>query len=149
MTTTAEKFWYGWLKVAAILTTVFGILMAMFNRSAVFSCINDPIGHIFNQSNEFALLVAPLQGWFISVLGATMAGWGISILFLILYPLQKKETWSWKAIMLSLIVWYSLDTFLSAKSGVYFNVLINTIFLIQFMAPLLFLRTSMIKDQSK
>jgi hypothetical protein len=149
MTTTAEKFWYGWLKITAILVTIFGIKLALFNQTVLFNFINKPIERIFNFNPEVARLISPLQGWLVGVLGATMAGWGISMLFLIMYPLRKKEMWSWNAIMLSLVVWYLIDTTLSARSGVYLNVVINTIFLIQFLAPLLFLRNTMIKERKK
>jgi hypothetical protein len=147
MTSSAEKFWYGWLKITALLTILTGLKLSLFNTLPTFDFLSKPINRIFNFNPELARIIAPLQNWLVSVLGATMAGWGITVLFLISYPLQKKEAWSWNAIMLSLIVWYTIDTFLSARAGVNFNVVINTIFLIQFIAPLLFLRNTMIKEQ--
>jgi hypothetical protein len=63
--------------------------------------------------------------------------------------LQKKELWAWNAMVLSLVVWFSIDTYLSSYYGATFNVIINIIFALQFFAPLLFLRNSMITQQNK
>lgn len=147
MTHHAEKFWFGWLKIAAVCCTFFGIFMVFFNQTPAFNFLNKHINRIFYSGHTSIHEFLPFQGWLLSVLGATMTGWGISILFLIYYPLQKKEPWAWNAIMISMIVWFSLDTFMSAKYGALFNVVINIIFMLQFVAPLLFIRNLMISTE--
>lgn len=142
MKTSAEKFWFGWLKIAAMLCTLFGIFMALFNQTEVLGFLNKHIVSTFYKTPELAYAAAPAQAWLIGVLGATMTGWGVAILYLIHYPLQRKEQWAWNAILLPLLIWFLIDSSLSACHGAYFNVIINFVLILQFIAPLMFLRNS-------
>lgn len=81
-----------------------------------------------------------MQTWLVSVLGATMVAWGAMMLFLILFPLQRKEKWSWNALMVSVVLWFCIDTFISSYHHSLINVVVNTIFFLQFIAPLLVLK---------
>lgn len=141
----AEKFWFGWLKIAAALCTLFGVFMALFNQSGMFNFLNNLIVNSFYSSNSNVSIIAPLQAWLIGILGATMAGWGIMMLYLIKHPLQNKERWAWNAIFISMIVWFTIDSFISFHYGANFNLLINALLFLQFLAPLLVIRSSMVK----
>jgi hypothetical protein len=90
--------------------------------------------------------IQDLQAWMIAIIGSVTAGWGITLLYMIIVPLKRKEKWAWNAIMISMLVWFSIDTFISSYYGARFNVVINIAFALQFVAPLLFLRTTMLNE---
>jgi hypothetical protein len=143
METKAEKFWYGWLKVAGIIVVVFGILLAIISQLKGFLLITEQIARIFFLNEQVLVHIASLQAWMIGIIGATTAGWGVTLLYLILIPLKRKEKWAWNAIFLSLLIWFVIDTSISTYYGAKFNVFLNIALLLQFLAPLLFIRTNM------
>ncbi len=120
--------------------------MALFNHTNMFEIMNMFIQSTFYADTSITSSAASLQQWMIGVFGATMAGWGIMMLYLIKHSLQNKELWAWNAMLISLIVWFSIDMVVSIHFKVFFNVLVNAIFFLQFFAPLLVLRKSMIKS---
>jgi hypothetical protein len=143
---TTEKFWLTWLKISAIITTLLGVLMALFNHTNMFEIMNMFIQSTFYADTSITSSAVSLQQWMIGVFGATMAGWGIMMLYLIKHSLQNKELWAWNAMLISLIVWFSIDMVVSIHFKAFFNVLVNAIFFLQFLAPLMVLRKSMIKS---
>lgn len=147
METKAEKFWYSWLKIAATLVTIFGLLLTLFNQTKGFAFLNKKIVEVFFLSPQMAVNLASLQSWMVSIIGATTAGWGLTLMYLIFIPLKRKEKWAWNAITYSLILWFVLDTWISTYYGAKFNVILNIAFAMQFLAPLLFIRSTMQKTQ--
>ena len=142
MNSNAEKFWYNWLKVAAAIVILFGVLMTLLTYTNGIKFMDTQIAKVFQLSPEFMVDIASLQNWMVGVIGATTAGWGITLMYLILIPLKRKEKWAWNAIMISLIVLFTLDTYISTYYGAKFNVILNIAFLMQFVAPLLFIQST-------
>lgn len=79
------------------------------------------------------------------MLGATMAGWGITLVYIVLYPFAKREKWSWNAVAAGLALWFLIDTFMSAYTGAYFNVGVNVLLIVLAGIPLLMTRKSFVK----
>lgn len=147
MKTSAEKFWFGWLKFAAIVCIFTGFFIALLNRTPVFNFMNRFITKTFYSGPELAVEIASLQSWLLGIIGAAMAGWGIAMVYLIHYPLQRKELWAWNAIVIPVLVWFLIDTTISACYEAYFNIIVNCILVLQFAAPLLFIRNSILKPK--
>lgn len=87
----AEKFWYSWLKVTIILLTICGLVMSCLSKTPFLSLLNENINHAFFADHFPDSSTIMLQGWLIGILGAVMAGWGITMLFLIYNSMKKKN----------------------------------------------------------
>ncbi len=74
------------------------------------------------------------------MLGATMAGWGVTLVFIVYYPFTKKERWARNSIALGLSLWFLVDTFMSVYAGAYFNVGVNVLLIVLAGIPLLMSR---------
>ena len=135
----AQKFWIGWLKVIALVVSVGGVLFAFHEQLKFLGFLDSWIDNVFYNGNAPASQVQSMRSWMIAVLGAVMASWGIFLYFLVRYPLSRKEEWAWYGIFISCLVWYVIDTGFSARFGAWFNVILNSILFLQFLAPLLFL----------
>jgi len=131
------NFWYRWLFVIGIIIVAFGVFMAVFNQSPFFRLFNDQIDPVFWEDAAIPDASTEFQGWVYGVLGATMAGWGLMLIFIIQYPFRHCEKWAWTAIASSLGFWYLLDTALSLYFGVYFNAVFNTLLLLVLTPPLI------------
>ena len=131
------QFWQRWFKALSIIIVIFGVFMALFNQSAIFSFFNQQIDPVFLGSASHPVEYTKFQGWIYGVLGATMAGWGLMLLFVVQYPFRLREKWAWQSIAISLGFWYVLDTGISLYFGVIFNTVFNTLLLLAVIPPLI------------
>ena len=131
------QFWQRWFKALSIIIVIFGVFMALFNQSAIFSFFNQQIDPVFWGSAFHPGEYTKFQGWIYGVLGATMAGWGLMLLFVVQYPFRLREKWAWQSIAISLGFWYVLDTGISLYFGVIFNTVFNTLLLLAVIPPLI------------
>jgi hypothetical protein len=132
------NFWYHWLLTISWLIIGFGlyIVVVALTQASLFENFNKPVMKAFNLSPE-TVPIAVFK-WLFSVLGATMAGWGVMILFLIRRAFRNKEKWAWCALAASIFVWFIPDTTMSVFYGVYFNVFVNSVLFLVVIVPLLF-----------
>ena len=133
-------FWQRWLFVFSLIVIVFGLGMALLNRTPLFAIFDSQVNPAFWKTNSLSPEVDAFQGWAYGVMGATMAGWGVFLAFIVHYPFNHKERWAWNAFMLGLSLWYLTDTTISLYFGVVFNAIFNTVIFILALLPLLFTR---------
>ncbi len=129
-------FWQRWLLIAGLGITVFGLLMVFFNATPLFALFNRHIDPVFWDTSPPPEAFTAFRTWLYSVWGATIAGWGVMVIFLVHVPFKRRERWAWSALVAGLLVWYTLDTTFSLAFGVTFNALFNTLLLILFVPPL-------------
>ena len=133
-------FWQKWLLVAGVLVTLFGVLMALLSGTPLFDIFNRQIDPVFWGARPSEQSTREFQQWMYSVWGATIVGWGVSVIWIAYYPFRAKERWAWNCLAVGLLVWFLLDTLLSARYGVYFNVAFNIVVFLVLGLPLLFSR---------
>jgi hypothetical protein len=138
LASTATGFWDRWLLFVAWLLVVFGLLLAFFNQTRLFDvAFNRQIDPVFWPEMVLADSINLFQSWIYGVLGATVAGWGMFIVFLARHPFPRRERWARDCIAAGFIVWYIADTSISLYFGVLFNALFNTLLAGLVFAPLL------------
>lgn len=130
------SFWQRWLFVVGIIIVIFGILMALVSGTPLFDLFNRQIDPAFWGTNSVGDAAQQFQQWIYGVWGATIAGWGIFVTYVARYPFNKKERWAWNCLVLGLLVWFILDTWLSVFYKVYFNAVFNTVLLVLTMLPI-------------
>lgn len=133
-------FWQRWLFIVSLIVFVFGILMAFLSGTVFFDAFDNQINPIFWKDAEVDKRTADFQHWIYGVLGSTMAGWGIILIFISSGPFKKREKWSWNCIFLAILLWYLVDTAISLYFGVNFNAVFNTMLFVLVMLPLVFTR---------
>jgi hypothetical protein len=121
------RLWVAWLKIVGFGLVIFGIIMTFFNATALFGMFNKGIDPVFWGSTISDTRAISFRTWVYGAWGATIAGWGISLLFIVYNAFTRQERWAWFAISGGLVVWYLLDTGMSAYFGVGFNVIFNSL----------------------
>lgn len=130
-----EGSWLRWLWTASLGLVLFGLGMALLNRTPVFDVFNRSIearfwpGGIPDGTGSF-------QGWVYGAWGATVAGWGITAAFVVRFALSRRQPWAWWALVAGIGVWFVIDTAVSALAGVWVNVGLNVLVLLVFAVPL-------------
>ncbi|RMD97916.1 MAG: hypothetical protein D6814_08585 [Calditrichaeota bacterium] len=129
------QFWRKWLFVVAIALMFMGL--AMVGLSLLPGILpGDPFIAAFWRGQAPPFEAARLYHWLIGVWGATIAGWGLVLAFLVQVPVRRKEKWAWQCLLSAVLVWYPLDTFLSLHFGVVANAILNTVILGLILSPL-------------
>jgi hypothetical protein len=139
------SFWLRWLLVIGMIICVFGIVMAFLSGTVLFKPLNSQINPVFWGTKDVDSAVKEYQQWIMGVLGATMASWGIFVLFITHYPFRNKEKWSWNCLIAGLLVWFFIDSSISLYFLVYFNAIFNAILFVLVMLPLVFTRKYFVK----
>jgi hypothetical protein len=137
---TSFFFWQRWLLVVSVAITAFGILMTLLSGTSLFELFNRQIDPAFWGTKPVEAGARVFQRWIYGVWGATIAGWGVFLAFIAHYSFRRKENWAWRCMIIGLLVWFVLDTFLSLCYGVYFNAAFNTVLLILVALPIVFTR---------
>jgi len=133
------NFWQKWLVGVGVYLVVFGLLLAFFGQSPLMDVLlNQYFDPIFWPDNLISTGTMQYKAWISSVLGAVIAGWGLSISFIAYYPFKLRETWAWKSIAVAVIFWFVVDTACSLYYRVPINAVFNLFTLALFALPLLF-----------
>ncbi|MGQ9655787.1 MAG: hypothetical protein ACUVXD_17135 [Thermodesulfobacteriota bacterium] len=133
-------FWQRGLLGLGIGISLFGLWMALLSGTHLFAFFHRQIDPAFWGVSPVDVAARQFQQWIYGAWGATIAGWGIVLIYIVRYPFRKKESWAWKGLVYALLVWYVLDTSLSVLYRVYFNVALNTGLLVLAAVPLVFTR---------
>ena len=135
---TSAEFWNRWLLFVGWLLVVFGLLLGFLNQTQLFDvAFNRQIDPVFWPTGIATESIAFFQAWIYGVLGATVSGWGVFVVFLAAYPFKKRERWAWNCIAAGITLWYIADTSISLYFGVTFNAVVNTVLAGLVCAPLL------------
>ncbi len=132
------RLWRYWLLFVSVFIIAFGSIMSVLNTTVVFAFFNVQINPVFWGSNPVPSPAVAFQAWVYGAWGATVMGWGITMLFIAWFPFAQREQWAWYCVLVSIICWYLLDTGLSFWFGVMINVILNTMILILVIIPLVF-----------
>ena len=133
------QFWWKWLFGVGLLLVVFGLILAFFNQSSVMnSLVNDRINPTFWRNyEELPEGYIRFQSWIYGVLGATLSGWGVFVMFIARYPFKAKEKWAWNCLFAGLLLWFLVDTVISVNFLVILNVIVNIILFLLMLVPLI------------
>ncbi len=130
-----------WLKTVSVLFAVFGIIIALFNQTAIFQmAFNNHINPAFWINLELTTETVFFQRWIYGLLGATCLMVGILIFFIVKNAFARKEKWAWNCLFVGLIAWFIIDTPVSIYFKVYFNVIFNVVLLLTVLLPLFLTR---------
>ncbi|MFW9986292.1 MAG: hypothetical protein ACFFDJ_07000 [Candidatus Odinarchaeota archaeon] len=132
------RLWRYWLLAVSVFIIAFGTIMAFLNSTVVFAFFNVQINPVFWGTNPVPPPAQAFQAWVYGAWGATVMGWGITMFFIAYFPFRSQERWAWYCILISVFLWYLLDTGISWWFGVIINVIFNTTIFVLVLIPLLF-----------
>jgi len=131
------KFWDRWLLLVGWLLIVFGLSLGLLNQTQLFDiAFNRQINSAFWPNGVPVESIEPFQAWIYGVLGFTVSGWGVFVVFLARHPFRKREGWARNCIFFGITLWYITDTAISLYYGVAFNAAFNTALAILVYVPL-------------
>jgi len=129
-------FWQRWLLVVSWIIVLFGLALALLNATPIFDLMNDRVNPVFWGDDAIPQATTLFMRWIYGVLGATVAGWGMFMVFITRFPFARRERWARDAIVFGLLLWYVVDTSITLYYKVAFNAALNTTLFIMGMLPI-------------
>jgi hypothetical protein len=129
-------FFRVWLIVVAVGMAIYGIATALFAGAPLFAGMNSAIDPAFWKTSPDDA-TRQFQAWIYAVMGAVMAGWGLTVTILVWQAFSSRQAWVWWSIAAGVGLWFVLDTGQSLRHGVYANAVINTAILLALGIPLI------------
>jgi hypothetical protein len=133
-------FWYRWLFAVILGVMAFGIAMVLIPDAirAFFSLLiyasPSAIATRFDQEANAYIVLAH------GVLGAVMFGWGATLLLVLRGPFKRLDSDGWNMIAIPVAAWCVPDTAFSLYTGFWQNAVLNSVFAVLFLIPLLVTR---------
>ena len=130
------EFWFRWLYIVILGVMLFGASMVIMPEVArdLFSLL------FYSSPGEFqARYPADANEYIIfahGVLGATMLGWGTTMLLILTGPFRRCERGGWAMLAIPFILWFVADSAFSLYTGFWQNVLLNAVVILLFAIPL-------------
>lgn len=116
------NFWKNWLIVINLITIVIGLLIAFAGDSLLFQIHNEGTFQNFFEGRQPSQDILDFKKWLFGIIGATIVGFHVLIVFIAIYPYSRREQWTRNAIALAMTSWFLLDSFLSFSLGADYNV---------------------------
>lgn len=132
-----QHFYHYWLRCACVITMLTGLtsLLASYpDTDFLWRYLFNALGG-FQSDIQFSAVDRNLS----AVLGGVMVGWGW-MMFHLVHPSVFNQ-FIRNALMSGIIVWFLTDSMGSYVSGLPMNIVLNTIFLIIFLIPLISLKS--------
>jgi hypothetical protein len=128
-------FWRRWLVVVTVGVALFGLALVVAPAFArqVFGLLifASPTG-----IEALGVSAGPYIGLVHGVLGATMFGWAVALLLIVLGPFARGDREGWRMLAASVTAWFVVDTAFSLWTGFWPNAVLNAGFAILFAIPL-------------
>lgn len=128
--------WAKFLFLDSILVVITGLLFAI-DIPVFFPDIQADLINLYFNIN-YSKPVDNYISFLFGLSGAVMSGWGVMMAVLSYSLMQENNEHIWKSIVVGTVTWFILDSFISIYSSAYLNVVLNLVFLILLMIPILF-----------
>ena len=134
-------FWQKCLTWANVMATLIGVLVAFAGNSLLFELHNEYTIDVFFQGQGFSPEVLSLKNWLFGIIGGTIVGFHLLMIFISEYAYKRREPWAFWAMGTGLLSWFLIDSAISWYYGALHNIiLINLVALVLIGLPLLMTR---------
>lgn len=131
------NFWTQWLIVANIMTIIVGLLAAFAGNSIFFELHNTKTEAVFFEGQALSSETLALKNWLFGIIGGSIVGFHLLMIFIIKNAFAKKEKWAYNALWIGLLSWFIIDSSITTYYKAYHNLyLINFVALFLIGLPL-------------
>jgi len=128
----AFESWCRYMLGASLFFVLFGVVAAVASNTCLFEFWTVRIDEAFF-GGRVPTEALEMRGFLMGPLGGTIAGSYLLQAFVVAVPFRRRERWAWHAVLWGMLLWFVVDSSVSAWHGAYFNiVMINLMPLIVF-----------------
>lgn len=141
MNSSRFHFWQKWLTWANVMTIGVGLLVAFAGNSLFFDLHNAGTKRVFFPDTGFSPETIQLKNWLFGIIGGTIVGFHLLMVFISENAFKKRERWAYQAMWVGMLSWFLIDSGISLYYGAVHNlVMINLVALVLIGVPLVMTR---------
>ena len=125
------QFWWRWLMVVTGGVIVYSLGL-MFLPTTMHQAFNTLFYGASDANGDLTDYISLIYG----VLGAVIIGWMVMLMSILMTAFRRGEREAWQTIVLSMVIWFVVDSGFSIYIGVIEHAIFNVIFMILFAIPL-------------
>ena len=129
-------FWKNWMTAWCWLVLVFGVVLALVATPMTDAAVRFVFALISRDPSSDTILAQPPMRFAIGLQGALTIGWALTI-FGMARAAETSGAAVWRALTVSLVAWYVIDSAISVLTGFPLNALSNTLLMSGYLAPVL------------
>jgi hypothetical protein len=95
-----------------------GLLLVGATATPMFRGYDASVAHAFYGTDVLPDAVVAHHRWLLGVIGASVVGWGVAFVALVVGPYRRRELWAWRTLAWSVALWSILDIGVSLLYGV-------------------------------
>lgn len=143
------NFWQKWMTYVNIMMVIIGVVVAFANETFLFSYYDTLTTKNVLNGQEMDMETRNLKMWLFGIIGGSIVGFHLLIVFVSEFAFKKKERWAYWAILLSVLLWFIIDSSISVVYGAFHNVLLVNLFAIILVGlPLIFTYNNFINSKT-
>lgn len=138
---TPPSLWVNWLLAVSAGVVLFGVVLVVapgFARQAFSWLVYGDAARLGGFGSEAARYISLAH----AVLGAVMVGWGAALVLVVKALVASGSMLGWRIVAGSVLAWFVPDTAYSLWSGYWQNAVLNLVFVVLFLVPLVATYTS-------
>ncbi len=105
-------------------------------RAPTLLYINEPTNEVFFGTASPDAAIRKYQIFVAGLIGATIAGWGVFMLFVARHGFARRERWAWICFAFGIDIWFVIDTAVAILYGTITHVGFNVVMLVLAAIPL-------------
>lgn len=134
------EFWRRWLLCVCGAMVLFGVGLALFDTRIIVGPFQERFSESLWGQPTLPAEVLTYHRFVHGVVGATVAGWALTMAFVVQYPFRRREAWAWWALLAGPSLWFVMDVSASLYHGVWPNAVLNVVSYLPLLVPLLMTR---------
>ena len=127
MTARQFNFWRKWLTLSNIMAVIAGLIVAFAGNSLLLEIHNDMTKESIFGGQDYSPEVMQLKNWLFGIIGGTIVGFHLLMIFISENAFKRKERWGYFAMWIAMTSWFLIDSSLSIYFGALHNVLLINI----------------------
>lgn len=117
------------------MSALFGLIFLIAPGSRLLAAYNRQVVAAFHGTAAPAAALEQ-QRWAIAVLGSSILGWSVLLLWVVSVPFGRREPWAWRCVAVSVAAWVMGDSIVSYRAGITLELLWNVVVAVLVALPL-------------
>jgi len=135
------NFWQKFFTWGNIVAICIGLICAFGGNSFFLEVHNEGTRQLITEGAPFSPELLQLKNFLFGIIGGTIVGFHLILIFISENSLKSKEKWAWQACVAGLFIWFFIDSSCTFYYGAYHNLyLINFPAIVMLMLPLIMMR---------
>ncbi len=126
-----------WLIFVHVMSVIVGLVLVFGSTTPLMEFYSGKLAEAFWEAKSLPPDMVAYHRWSMGLVGAGTVGWAISHLFILATAFGRGERWSQRAMLVSVLIWITLEIWLSIPVGAWVEVAFVSLAGLAILVPLI------------